>query len=90
MSMGMTIGDGVNLAGCTILHMLEQRHRFELFSFNGHVLAVHMAEDGEVEVDNELALFLHRVALSKRGCENVFTMMESADCPTVYNVWRHS
>ena len=33
-------GEGVSVAGCLILHMLGQRHRFRLFDFCAHVCSV--------------------------------------------------
>lgn len=39
----MLFGEGVPIAGCLILHMLGQRHRFELFDFCSHVFSVHIS-----------------------------------------------
>lgn len=36
----MFFGEGVSVAGCLILHMLGQRHRFRLFDFCAHVCSV--------------------------------------------------
>ena len=37
-------GDGLIWAGCTIIHFLNQQHRFELFDFAYHIL--HIEEAG--------------------------------------------
>lgn len=37
-------GDGFGLAGSVIMHLLGQRHQFELLDFSYHVLNVHNFE----------------------------------------------
>ena len=71
-------GDGVSLAGCLVLHMLGQRHAFDLHAFNAHVLAVHLA--GGAPADATLDRYLTRVALLKRANEAAFAMLEALGC----------
>lgn len=82
-------GEGVPMAGCLILHMLGQRHRFELFDFCSHVFAVHISDVSGQQPDQTLAIFLQRVALMKRANERMFILLGALDVPTVYNAWRH-
>ena len=56
-------GEGVSVAGCLILHMLGQRHRFRLFDFCAHVCSVAETSDSaptdptmQVQEASELAL----------------------------------
>lgn len=37
-------GDGVQLAGCTIIHLLEQQSLYELWNVSQHILNVHFQE----------------------------------------------
>ena len=85
----MLFGEGVPIAGCLILHMLGQRHRFELFDFCSHVFAVHISDVSGQQPDQTLAIFLQRVALMKRANERMFILLGALDVPTVYNAWRH-
>mmetsp|Transcript_18097 Transcript_18097/g.60718 ORF Transcript_18097/g.60718 Transcript_18097/m.60718 type:complete len:759 (-) Transcript_18097:128-2404(-) len=71
-------GDGVSLAGCLMLHMLGQRHAFDLHAFNAHVLAVHLA--GGAPADATLDRYLARVVLLKRANEAAFAMLEALGC----------
>jgi len=81
-------GEGVPMAGCLILHMLGQRHRFELFDFCSHIFAVHMSDISGQRPDDMLAMFLQRVSMMKRSNERMFLLLHALDVPTVYNAWR--
>ena len=79
-------GDGLLFAGSLLLHVLCQRHRFDLLDFSSHVLAVHLADSPQSH-DPALLAFIARVEAMKR-CRDRFTaMLEARDAPTVYNVW---
>ena len=81
-------GDGVSIAGCLVLHALGQRHRFELFDFNAHVLAVRVAETSVGELEPAQERYIKRAVAIKRSNDRFFALLESEDAPTIYNVWR--
>ena len=81
-------GDGFTLAGAVALHMLGQRHRHDLFSFNAHVLQVHLTDADKVASNVAIEDFLTRVAQLKRQHDSFALMLESSDAPDVYNAWR--
>ena len=82
-------GEGVAIAGCLALHVLGQRHRFQLFDFNEQVISVHVADTTAPRLDPNLEQYLKRAFMLKRANERVFAMLESSEAPTIYNVWRH-
>lgn len=43
-------GDGIQLAGCTVVHLLGQRSLYELWNVNHHVLSVHHQEQTRARV----------------------------------------
>ncbi|OQS06286.1 p53 inducible protein [Thraustotheca clavata] len=43
------IGDGIGIAGTTVIHFLNQRHMSSLLSFTHHVLSVHASESSPSE-----------------------------------------
>ena len=84
----MLFGEGLPMAGCLILHMLGQRHRYELFDFCYHTFAVHMSDTSGAQPDQALTHFLQSVSVLKRSNERMFTLLQALDVPDVYNVWR--
>ena len=81
-------GEGVPLAGCFLLHVLGQRHRFELFDFSSHVHSVYMGDNTDAEPSPRLVQFMNRVSLLKRSNERNFTMLDALHCPTVATAYR--
>ena len=84
----MLFGEGVPIAGCLILHMLGQRHRYELFDFCSHTFAVHMSDMSSAQPEPQFAAFLQKVSEMKRSNERMFTLLTALDVPNVYNAWR--
>jgi len=82
-------GDGVTFAGALLLHILSQRHRYELLDFSRHVLAVHAA-DATPSTDPTLTAFIESVGRNRRAHERFTSMLEARHAPTVYNVWRRN
>ena len=81
-------GEGVPIAGCLILHMLGQRHRFELFDFCSHTFAVHMSDTSGQQPDAVVQLFLQQASAVERSNKRMFTLLQALDAPTVYTAWR--
>ena len=81
----MFFGEGVSVAGCLILHMLGQRHRFRLFDFCAHVCSV-AESSGSAPTDPTMQAFLSSAADVNRANEQAFTLLEALDVPTVYKV----
>jgi len=81
----MFFGEGVSVAGCLILHMLGQRHRFRLFDFCAHVCSV-AETSGSAPTDPTMQAFLSSAANVYNANERVFTLLQALDVPTVYNV----
>ena len=78
----MLFGEGVPIAGCLILHMLGQRHRFELFDFCSHVFSVHVADSGGPS-EPALLAFIHRVSMMKKAHDQYAAMLEARDLEDV-------
>jgi len=79
-------GDGMLFAGSLLLHILSQRHRFELLDFSSHCLSVFNA-DGVQTDDPSLHFFVQRATGMRRAHERFIAMLEARDAPTVYNCW---
>ncbi|GMF18010.1 unnamed protein product [Phytophthora lilii] len=56
-------GDGVQFAGCTLVHLLGQRTLYELWNVSQHVINVHHHEKVKAASDAQIAL----VSSSKKG-----------------------
>ncbi|RLN96811.1 hypothetical protein BBJ28_00014482 [Nothophytophthora sp. Chile5] len=56
-------GDGVQFAGCTLVHLLGQRTLYELWNVSQHVLNVHRHEQVKAASDAQVAL----ASSSKKG-----------------------
>jgi len=84
-------GDGVPLAGALCLHFLGQRHRFELFDFAQHVLAVFSSSEGtSQQADTTLREFIGRYMTLKAITERAHAMFDTSHMPTCFNVWRYT
>lgn len=82
-------GDGVLFAGSFLLHVLCQRHRFELLDFASHVHAVHEADPPPASAGVDvLKTFVHQAGLMRAAHEQFAALLDACDAPTVYNVWR--
>ena len=80
-------GDGVPWAGCTLVHLLGQRNRFELLDFSYHIDHVHVfdgastaaGEASKVKIESEQAAlataFVHRVRKVRAVNSSVFSLL---------------
>jgi len=69
-------GDGLMWAGCTIIHFLGQRHRFEVFDFCYHILNVEEAAPVPCQKPN-VRQFFKTVMLMKDINQSIFATLET-------------
>jgi len=65
-----TFGHGFAWAGCSIIHMLQQRHRFEMFDFSYYTLAAMELDASVLKTAEELA--------PKKGAKNAHNEITAA------------
>jgi cytoplasmic FMR1 interacting protein len=77
-------GDGFLWAGCSIIHFLGQRHRFEALDFSYHVARMNEVlpfDQGGVpitdDVRNNILTFFHRLAHVRDTNESIFRTLRS-------------
>jgi hypothetical protein len=72
-------GDGVQFAGCTLVHLLGQRTLHELWNVSQHVLNVHHYEEVKASSDAHIALVVSKKGRQKGDVPNVQTSVGTLD-----------
>jgi len=69
-------GDGLMWAGCTMIHFLGQKHRFEVFDFSYHILNVEEAAPVACQKPN-VRQFFKTAMLMKDINQSIFSLLET-------------
>ncbi|KAG2776481.1 hypothetical protein Pcac1_g13127 [Phytophthora cactorum] len=72
-------GDGVQFAGCTLVHLLGQRTLYDLWNVSQHVINVHHCEEVKAASDAQIALVSSKTSRHKSEMFSVQTTVGTLD-----------
>ncbi|ETK75737.1 hypothetical protein F441_18040 [Phytophthora nicotianae CJ01A1] len=79
LSLRNMFGDGVQFAGCTLVHLLDQRSLYDLWNVSQHVINVHHCEEVKAASDAQIALVSSKKSRHKSEYSSVQTTVGTLD-----------
>ncbi|EEY54780.1 uncharacterized protein PITG_08329 [Phytophthora infestans T30-4] len=78
-SLRTMFGDGVQFAGCTLVHLLGQRSLYDLWNVSQHVINVHLCDEVKAASDAQIALVSSKKSRLKNGTPSGQTTVGTLD-----------